>query len=893
LFCDTGRGANGPANPGPYLYDISAGTFVTTYTPPPTNTLGNPPGHPSPTGSGSTSSSVQPTSTNTHSNTIPSTSYSSTVSMVTYTSTNSEGSGYTSVASTTVPVMPTSPSSPSGGPERHNGKIIGIAIGTVVGGMTLALVSAAAIFILVERRRRAGWGTVGGDDYDPDAGAGAAGVRSGLVWTAGNEYDHDEDLERDINASGAASDLREGPMNEKGGALPVVGGWSHIPERKKSGAWAALGVGRSPLKRGVYRGPGAAPAQARFDMLADEDEREFDFGNLGPYLGRRPGLSRNTTVTSNSSARSAGAAMVLPWFKRTASGRSWTDVMNDSVSGVKALGRSISGSGVGQPATGSDWWGKHPEFLDAQAGLLTDDEIAKRAAAVNAAVEAEGAQNNEISVILVSNAARMRGSAPSDILTNHSRASSYYRDPFTDRPDDVVMTAPLLALGREGSDRTSAPSRAASNYATAPSPPPPAAAVIPRHGRQASELDGAGSSTGPGTAGYQAAFVPLARPPSSSTVISTTERGPQSDQSHGSGVGSSSGSSGAVAGRSSADTLPTIISSAPTYAPVRRSNSWWSRFSALSLRGASSSETGVTSPTGSTRRMSFRLPGSGTSVALDPKYAIDFRDPNPPPALPRLHPIEESGNSPDGSPESREQLSKDSSGGTVSSAGGGVAGLEATRKRDSSGHRIGPSSYTHATAAQSSASLKTMKTADSDIAEKMATGHYHAVQRAGTPSHHESSNSDPGSMSSAHPSERDNAAADELGDLAFVTSPTVMSPTDNRNPVSTGPRPLPRLPRASKTPAAAGVAARIAEFERRATLNQSSSGIPGGPRLPPSPASTAAEWREKRHRTTPPENTETQGTKVRWSVAERPSLFVANPDTRRRDGTGDSQSISG
>lgn len=891
-LCDTGRGANGPANPGPYVYDVSAGAFVATYTPSPTNTLGNPPGHPAHTSSFPSSSNVQSTSTNTHSTIIPSSSYSSTVSMVTYTSTNFEGKGYTSILSATVPATPAPPSSSTGGSGdlgKHNGKIIGIAVGTVVGGMTLALASAAAIFILVERRRRtnAGWGTVGGDDYDPDARAGAAGVRSGLVWTAGNEHGHDEDPERDINASGAASTASE-PTNEKGGAPPIVGGWSHMPQRRKSGAWAALGVGRSPLRRGAYRGPGAAPAQARFDMLADEDERVFDFGNLGPYVGRRSELSRNTTVTSNNSARSAGAAMGLPWFRRTASSRSWTEVMNDGVSGVKALGRSISGSAAGHPAIGSDWWEKHPDFLDAEAGLLTDDEISQRATAVNAAEEAEGVQNNEISVVLVSNAARMRGGAPSDVLTSHSQASSYYQDPFTSGPDDAVTIAPLLALDRESSDGTSALPRATRNYTTAPAPPPPAAAVIPHHSHQASGFEGAGSSTGPGTATYQAAFLPLIRPPSSSTVVSTADRGPQSDQSHGSGVGCSSDSLGTVAGRSSADTLPTVISSAPTSAPVRRSNSWWSRFSALPLRGPGSSETGVTSPTGSTRRMSFRLPGSLTSVALDPKYAIDFRDPNPPPALPRLHAIEESGNSPDGSPESPEQHSKERSNVTNSSTGEGVAGLGVgavglARKR------MMQSSYPHVTAARSSASLKTTKTADSDIAEKMAIGHYHAVQRAGTPSHHEPSNSEPGSMSSAQAFERDNAA-DELGDLAFATSPTVMSPADNRNPM---PRPLPPLPRAKQTLAATGVAARIAEFERRATLNQPGLAILGGPRLPPSPASTAAERREKRRQTAPPENTETQVTKVRWSVAERPPLFVANPDTRRRDGTEDSRSTSG
>lgn len=782
--------------------------------------------------------------------------------MVTYTSTNSQGIGYTSVVSTTVPVMTTS--SAGGDPGSHNGKIIGIAVGAVVGGATLALASAAAIFILMQRRRRvhAGWGTVRGDDDD---GGGGAGARSDLVWTAGNEHERDEAHERDTNALDVdIISASRGATDEKGGALPIVGGWSHVPQRRKTGAWAALGVGRSPPKRG-------APPQARFDMLADEDDRVFDFGNLGPYTGRKPGLSRNTTVTSISSARSGGTAMGLPWFRRPVSGRSWTEVMNDGVSSVKAIGRSISGNGAGQPATGSDWWDKHRESLDAEAGLLTDDEISRRAASVNRAIEAGGAQNNEISSTPISNAARMRGGASSDILTHHSQASSY-QDPFT---DDVAMIAPLFSSDGEGSGGTSAPPPITRDFVATLTPPLPTADVIPHHNRQESE--GAGSSMGPGTAGSTS--VSLARPPSSSTVTSVTGRSPQSDQSHGSGVGSAS--SGTAVGRSSAETQYTIISSSPASAPVRRSNSWWSRFSALPLRGPSSTETGVTSPTRSTRRLSFRLPGSGTNIALDPKYSIDFRDPNPPPTLPHLHAIEEG----DNSPESPGHNKGSSSGSGNSVASTKVATAGPSRERDSPRHQTVPPSYIHAAAAQSSVSLRTTKTADSQIAEKMAFGHYHAVQRASTPSHHEPSKSQQGSMSSTAYLSEGSAAADELDELAFVTSPTVMSPTNDRNPASSSSRPLPPLPRPRKTLATTGVAARIAEFERKATMNQSGSDIPGSPRLlPPTP---------KRRRTGPPENTETQGTKVRWSVTERPPLFVANPDTRRRDGTGDSQTATG
>lgn len=884
---DTGRSASRPADPGPYIYDTSMGTFITNYNLPPTLTLGEP-GRPSPTTS-------RHTNNNTRSDTASSTPHSPTVSMVTYTTTDSHGSTYTSVGSTTVP-MPTSPSKSPEDPGRHNGRIIGIAVGTVVGGMTIALASAAAIFILMGRRRHAhaGWGTIG-DDYDPDAGAGAAGARFGLVWTASNEHKHDGDLQRDTGTpdAGAVSAHRDSLADEKGGALPIVGGWSHIPQRKKTGAWSALGVGRSPLKRGAYREPGAASAQARLDMLADEDERVFDFGNLGPYAGRRAELSRNTTVASNNSA---GSAMGLPWFKRTASNRNWAEAVNDGVSSVKALGRSISGSRTGQPPTSSDRWERHPEYLDAEAGLLADDEIAQRAASVDATLKNGGAQDsNEITVILVSDAARMRGGASGDIFTDHSQASSFYRDPFADDPDDIGTAAPLLALGHEASDGARPPTR---DHAATLTPPLPTAAVAPRHSRQAPE--GLGGSVGAGMAGSQPASIPLLRPPSSSTVASITERGPPSDQSHGSGIGSS-GSSGAALGRSSVDTQHTIISSAPMFAPVRRSSSWWGRFSALPLRTTSSSETGVTAPAAtSTRRLSFRLPGSGSSVALDPKYAIDFRDPNPPPILPSLHAIEESANSPDGSPQSPNNHGKESTGGISSSADGGSndGAVGSRKKRDNPGHRAAPSSYNpHATAAQSSASLRTTKTADSDIAEKMATGHYHAVQRAGTPSHHEpsSSKSAQGSMSSAYPSEGDaGEKADEVGDLVFVTSPVTspiaFSPVDdggNGKPVF---RPLPPLPPPRKTPATTGVAARIAEFERRATLSQSGSNVPGSSRLP-SP-STAAEKRQRT--TTPPENTEkTQRTKVRWSVTERPALFVANPDdTRRRDGTGDSHSAA-
>ena len=545
--------------------------------------------------------------------------------------------------------------------------------------------------------------------------------------------------------------------------------------------------------------------------------------------------------------------------------------------------------------------------------LLNEDEIGRRAAEIDASTAAIAGRGLAGSGDHL--APHMRGGAPSDGSENpRSQRSSYYRDPFSDAEDYTPFSA--------RHSRTSSDVNAALSPASAPAVPFLASGPT----------NVAGSSTGPGTAAYDAAAsasysaptLTLPRPVSQSTVTSWHPDGAnvlpvstaRSDHSHGS-QGTSSGSSTAGGGavRTSAESFPPTA--AAGFAPVRRSNSWWARFGRTPLRSSNTSlDNGPVSPTGSVRRLSFRLPGTGGSggntIMLDPRYSMEFRDPRQPPSVPleapkplgpggavsRLQAIEESGNTPDGSPDSPENSKESSgSGGTHSSAiAAGVAALRAHHlgKRDSAGNRrVGRHSQ------HSTSSLGTTRTADSDMVEKMVGGHYQLVQRAGTPSQHEPSPTDASATSTINSeAERgdDHGARHGLGDFGdVVTSPTTMG--DPRNPVMTGPRPPPPPPLRSKLKmSSVDFQNRVAEYERRAA--EASTQIPGGPRLPPSPTESAAERREKRRRTATmlssaedPELPQTPS-RTRWTVAERQSLFVANPDNRKRDNTDNTNSAS-
>lgn len=765
-----GYGPNGPAASGLTIYDSNSGTWVPTYTPPPTSTLGNPPGSPS-----STTTGIPGTGKPTSISGLPGSRPPGFTTTFTTALTTTNSLGSTTVIQTTETLtIPSStmslapPSSSTRHPESNSSRnkhIIAIALGTVFGAIaTVVVVAVAAYYCSKRRTNHRGWRKDEGDQT--------------LIWR--DDDDDDDDM------------LEGGGRREKGPT--AVSGWSTAPERrtKKAAAWAVLSRGRS--KPIPHRSQGQ-----RFDMLADEDERQF--ADLDATHGPR----RDGTTSSAGSYETG-----RPWYRRTASGkRSWAEVVNSSMTSVKSVGAAVTRQVSGGSNAAPDWWAKTEGIHPDEARLLGASDLA------------EGVAIGGI-------AARPRGGRQESSTQTYS--SSNYHDPFTDSHEG------------QGSSGFASPTVEETEMGLMPT---------------------AGSSTGPGTAQYHntqssaSTLEPTAAPVSTSVtslsqaqnnrptlhplinVITATSDGSHSNSSN-SRPSTSSGSSntalpGSISNRSRSNTnlaspTGTVMSTAPS-APLKRSDSWWTRFSRTSLLGDHPG-----SPT-SPRRLSFRLSGAG-STPEPPKF-MDFRDPNP---APRLHAIEESGNTPDGSPdtpESRPPSAKRRS---------GIYGVHG----------------------RSSSSLQTANTADTDMLDRMG-GRMDVVQRMRTASTHTASPSD-ASISSAIQGEN---MPSEHGE--FVTSPLPLPTSPERHPALIGPRIPPPPPANSKVKRRPSeVAARVAAYERRASQDYGADRIPGGPRLPPTPTETAQERREKRKAT------------ASWGVVDKPELFVANPDARK--GSGDTQS---
>ncbi|KAG8724822.1 hypothetical protein FRC12_024264, partial [Ceratobasidium sp. 428] len=109
----------------------------------------------------------------------------------------------------------------------------------------------------------------------------------------------------------------------------------------------------------------------------------------------------------------------------------------------------------------------------------------------------------------------------------------------------------------------------------------------------------------------------------------------------GNGLGPGSGATSAVGSASSHEYQPFTLLSAASSAPIKRSDSWWSRFSMGSLRGDRGAHQEGFSIV---RRISRQSERPSRAEAF-----IDFRDPAPPPPL-RMAPIKETGHTPEASP---------------------------------------------------------------------------------------------------------------------------------------------------------------------------------------------------------------------------------------------------
>ncbi|KAJ6624045.1 hypothetical protein B0H10DRAFT_2213090 [Mycena sp. CBHHK59/15] len=207
---------------------------------------------------------------------------------------------------------------------------------------------------------------------------------------------------------------------------------------------------------------------------------------------------------------------------------------------------------------------------------------------------------------------------------------------------------------------------------------------------------------------------------------------------------------------------------------------------------------------------------------------LDIRDPNPPPQ--RLGFVKEETSSvlrerSDGSDQSRVQRA-----GTVYGA---------------KGH------------GKSMSSLQTQRTADSAAIERMG-GNVDVVLRG----HRQSgSTSTRASLTDPGVEEIYTSPVEMVPASSFASPPRLRSPSPPPTPTASRP------PLSTASSGSSGVALRVREYERRTSQDVT----------PPPPTNT--RQREERTRKQPHSN---------YGLATRPSLFVANPDHRAGDGSGDS-----
>ncbi|KAK7050849.1 hypothetical protein VNI00_004960 [Paramarasmius palmivorus] len=293
-----------------------------------------------------------------------------------------------------------------------------------------------------------------------------------------------------------------------------------------------------------------------------------------------------------------------------------------------------------------------------------------------------------------------------------------------------------------------------------------------------------------------------------------------------------------------------LIDSMGSSQPIRRSDSWWSRFSRTAFldRRASGS----------------RRVGGGL---------YDIRDPNPPPRLVAIEESQHSG-SPDKDKESPGSHRSNSIKQALSRRGSRLYG---------GGH---------------GKSMSSIRTADSEALEKMAGMDVMQRERTGSGSHRTREST--GTSYDSHWIAEDGALPNIVHgvDMSFdMTSPTEMSSAEARNVAPTIPPPPPAAAtapvkpssppavtppasasaassntslstddssgshRSARPPSGSNVSARVQAYERRLSMAQET----------PSPTNTKhiEERLGKRKSKTP---------SVGYSLVPRPSLYVANPD---------------
>jgi hypothetical protein len=531
----------------------------------------------------------------------------------------------------------------------------------------------------------------------------------------------------------------------------------------------------------------------RFDILHDEDVREF-----GNFSASRTSVRREASAGSGRSA--------------------WGGIVNASTSSLRSVGAAL---GIGRAIRQSSYGSVRPAACD-----------------TNPREKAASDLFLDTSEILYSAAGPSVTAASSRPRTVRQESSSSLRAVTYSNPFEDPIHDPLLS--RDGGSPNELRSPASHE------------GLVSAFRQQDLEDHGHyGDTVIPASLGTYG-LAALGRPRSSSELApsngSITSGNPMAS---GSGTATVMGSTSSHEHHSAS-----LLNSVPS-APIRRSDSWWSRFSKSTLRGDRSAHHESFSVTRKLSRSSDRPPKTDAF--------IEFRDPAPPPPLRTMAPIRETGITPDASPAEDILVRPPSI--IVGSVGA---------------HR------------RSASSLVTVQTADSAALERM--GQLDIVQRVRTAStHHTQSlsletNLDPaedlntlrptrrprlsivpGSPSktiteSGHSNRESRASTPSLSEDhgTIVASPTELnssighSPTKSSTPVRAGP------PRRGT----GKVAERIADYERRMTVANAGG---SSPREAIQKSPVGGESKEARHHTR---------TRVEYGLIQRPELFIANPDGR-------------
>lgn len=589
-------------------------------------------------------------------------------------------------------------------------------------------------------------------------------------------------LDEDENNDASSS----GPWTIAGLAVIPWFGRGRVVTRGEKARMSGNSDGRTLLGFG-RRNPDAAAPHRRIDMLANEDASQYAGGH------RRFGSG------SSSSWYSLGH-LEHQRLDSGGSGRpSFGRIVSDSIGSLKNVGagvrRVISGGAPPHSRHGTDSSNPWDSYED-DAGLLLHDHGSD-----DYELESSGMEKSDIYT-----------SKPRVVRTESSEFSTY-SDPFKDVISSEQGLAPVVNK-TDGSLSTKASTTGAVDDSH--SPRIRASALYKVH--PITTISSKNSSDTPSSPSLLTASNAGHSSSSSQQVLTTPD--------------------------SSRPRTSSLIGSLPT-SPMKRSDSWWSRFKPSTLRDSLHER-------------------SRSYVARD----IDIRDPNPPPV--RLGAIKEGSG---GSTEAASPLSPHS--------------------RGPSG-ALGSHFYTRSGHERSTTSFRTNQTADSGKLERLGK-RLDVVFREGTGSSVEYPSSIAGSTETGH--DRDNTwssrdthqptpleisqdvadpsilLSEDSEKHSLVESPTkLISPLDSFSSI----REPTIIPVTRKSTQGGNVAARVAEYERRMSLDITSS----------PPQSSSRSPRTQNDPSSPTQHREyarPKSAKVKYGLVQRPELFVANPDRLSKD----------